>query len=166
MAGNAADLKIWQGGCTTIEVECFVEGDAKLVALQAGGDVRVGLGVDVRIHPQGDRCEHAELRCNVVEPVEFGCRLDVEATDAGFECLAHLCACLADTGEHHLGRIATGGDDAGKLSTGDDVETGAQCGKHRQHAEVGVRLDGVAHQRRTSLQGIAIGFEGANQCSA
>src|SRR5690606_26850404 len=127
-----------QRGGAAVEVQRVGKGDAELVALEAGGDVGVGLRVDVRIDAQRDRRLLAEFAGDRVQVVELGGRFDVEAADAGLQRLAHLGTSLADAGEHHLVGTATGGEHAGELATRDDVETGAEAREYRQDAEVRV----------------------------
>ena len=80
------------------------------------------------------------------DALELAARLDVEAEDAGGERLTDLGFRLADAGEHHLARIAAGGDHARELAAGDDVEARAEAREHVEHREVGVRLHRVAHE--------------------
>ena len=163
MAGDAADAKVGQRGGTAVERERVGEGDAELVALEAGGDVRVGLRVDVRIDAQRDRRLLAEFAGDRVQVLELGGGFDVEAADAGLQGLAHLGASLADAGEHHLVGTATGGEHARELATRDDVETGAEAREHRQDAQAGVGLDRVADQRLAHPEGLLIGLVGAGE---
>lgn len=74
-----------------------------------------------------------------------------------FQGAAHVVAGLADAGEHHLGRIAAGGQDTLQLTAGNDVETGAEARQHIQHPEVGVGLDREADQVRHAGEGVGIG---------
>ena len=73
MAVDAADLDVGQRGGAAIEVQGFGEGDAELVAAQAGGNaVGVGVGIDVRLDAEGDRRPLAHAAGNLGEAVEFG----------------------------------------------------------------------------------------------
>ena len=119
-------------------------GDAELVALQAGGNVGVGLGVHIRIDPNADRCALAQTGRHVVEHFEFGFAFDVEAANAQFERAAHLGAGLADPREDHPRRRDAGGQHAFEFATGDDVKAAAGPGKDLQDAQRGVGLHGIA----------------------
>jgi hypothetical protein len=134
-----------------------VMGNAELVALQSGGNVRVRLRVDVRIDADADRRAHLLGQRHLVEHVELGFALDVEAGDAGGEGLTHLGARLADAREDDLPRIRAHGQHARQLTARDDVETAAGLGEHAQHAERGVGLHRVADQRLAALEAALVG---------
>ena len=46
-------------------------GHAKLVFLEAGGDVRMGFGIDIRVDPQADRRSDAQFAGHAVQQLEF-----------------------------------------------------------------------------------------------
>ena len=117
----------------------------------------MGTGVDVGIDPQRDRRDHTPLRGHLLQPFQLVGGFDVEAVHAHFQGAAHVVTGLADAGEHHPVRIATGGQDALQFTAGNDVEAGAEAGQDIEHAEVGVGLDGKADQVRQTGQRIGIG---------
>ena len=157
VAVDADHLQVVKLGGAGVDRLGLVDGDAELVLFQAGGDIGVGLGVHVRVDPQRYRRFHAEFRSYPLQALQLFAGLDVEAVHADFQGAAHVVAGLADAGEHHLGRIAAGGQDTLQLTAGNDVETGAEARQHIQHPEVGVGLDREADQMRHAGEGIGIG---------
>ena len=153
-------------GSLAVEIQRFGEGDAEFVAAQAGGNVRVGVGIDVRIDAEGDRRTLAHAGGHLREAVEFGGGFDVEAADAGGQRVTHFVGALADAGEDHLAGIATGRQHAGEFAARDDVETGAELGEDRQDAEIGVGLDRVADQRLAQAEGALIRLVGGGEGGA
>ena len=55
VAVDAGDLDMRQFGGTAIQRRRLVDGDTELVLLEAGGDIGMGLRVDIRVDPQRDR---------------------------------------------------------------------------------------------------------------
>ena len=89
-------------GGAGVDVGDGLEIDAELVLGLAGGDVFVGFGVHVRVHPHGDRGDHAEVAGDFVEVAELVLGFDVEGVDACFEGVDDFVAGLADAGEGAL----------------------------------------------------------------
>ena len=63
-------------------------GDAELVALQAGRDMRMAPGVDVRVHPKGDLRPRLPLARQRVDPLHLARRLHVDRSNAQLDRLA------------------------------------------------------------------------------
>src|SRR6185295_15442247 len=99
MNDHADDLDSWKFGGSCIGGPCPRPGDAELRFGGAGGVLRVSLGVDIGIDPDGDRCGRSGTCCNVAQGFEFGLALDVELVDACVKRKAHLLFGLADTGK-------------------------------------------------------------------
>lgn len=70
--------------------------DAEFILLEAGGDMGVGLGVDIRVHPEGDPCPDAQPRRAVIDGLQLLDRFDVEHQDTGFERKIDLIPALSD----------------------------------------------------------------------
>ena len=96
VAVDAGHRDMGQGGRAAIEVERMLVGDAELGLLQTGGNVRMGLRIDVRIDAQADRRLLAALAGNFIQALQFRDRLDIEAENAGFQPQLHFCSRLAD----------------------------------------------------------------------
>ena len=79
-------------------------GDAELVGLQAGRDVRMAPRVDVGVHPQRDARARLPLARQHVDPLELPFRLGVDRPDAEVDRLRQLRRGLADAGEDDLRR--------------------------------------------------------------
>ena len=104
------------------------------------------LGVDVRIHPQGDGGHPVFHAGHPGDRLELGFTLDVEHQDAGIEPGRDLGVGLAHAREDRLGRVAPGQTDAVELASGDDVEAAAMLGHHLEQAQVRVRFHRIADQ--------------------
>ncbi|MNZ26104.1 hypothetical protein D3C78_432870 [compost metagenome] len=158
VAVDAYHVQVRQGGGMGVDGFRFVDGDAELVFLEAGGDVGMGAGIHVGVHPQRHRGLHFHGRGHVLQALQLVARLDVEAVHAGFQGAAHVVAALADAGEDDAPGRAAGGEDAFQLAAGNDVEARPLARQQVQHAEVGVGLDRVADHARHAGQGVGIGL--------
>ncbi len=78
---------------------------------------------------------------------QLGLGLDIEAENAGIEREGHLGSRLADAGEHDLLRRNASGQRAVDFALGDHVRAGAKPRQRADDRKVGVRLDGIAHER-------------------
>ncbi len=100
--------------------------DAELMAVMAGGDVRMASGGHVGIHANGGGGAAAGARRFARENVEFGCGLDVEQADAGAQGFADFIARLAHAGKDDALGLHSGALQAEKFAGGDDIESAAQ----------------------------------------
>ena len=96
-------------------------GDAELVLGLAGGDLVVGLGVDVRIDPDGDLDRPPLRRGDLRDAGDLGLRFDIEAVDAGVDRKGDLPRRLADAGKDDPLRRASGGERPAEFALGHDV---------------------------------------------
>ena len=140
---EAAQIEVGESGGTVVELGDEFEVDAELVFGFSGGDVFVGLRVDVGIHTDGDWGGEAEVFGDLVDQLEFGDGLGVDAVDVVFEGILEFVAGFADAGEGALGAAAAGLEDAVELATGDDVEAAAEFVEEAEDGEVAVGFDGV-----------------------
>ena len=122
-----------------------LDGHAELVEALPGGDVRVGVGVDVRVHPQGDPGLHAARAGQRVDAVRFAVRLDVDGLHAEGDRVVELVARLADAGEDDLRRLEAGPQGRLDLAPRVRVGAGAEVPEQAQDGERGVRLEGVVN---------------------
>lgn len=166
VAVDADHAQVRHGRGRAVGRQNFLECDAELVALQPGGDVRVGLGIHVRVDAQRNRRGLAQRSGHLVQAVQFGDRFDVEAGDARFERQTHLVGGLAHAREHHVGGLAPGGQHAPQFPARDDVEAGTQLREDLQHRQVGVGLHGVLHARVAVFARRRVGAVVGGQCGA
>ena len=143
---DPAQAQVRQAGGAVVGVGHAVEVDPELVLRLAGRDVLVGLGVDVRVHPQGDRGGLAEAAGHGVDGLQFRLRFGVEAMDALAQGVLDLGHRLAHASE----RAAVGPpprlEHAEQLAARDDVESRACPRQHLQHRQVRVGLDRITNQ--------------------
>ena len=95
-----------------------------------------------------------------IDALQLGDGLDVEAQDVCRQRPLDLALALADAREHDFRRACTGCQHAFELSTGNDVEAGAEPRQHIEHGEVGVRLHRIADQRGAASECVCIGLVG------
>ena len=126
VAVDADGLEVGIGCGLLIEGLGALYWDAELVLLEARRDVRMGLRVNVRVHPYGERCPEAKAPRGAGESLELGLGLYVEAEDAGLQRELHLGDGLAYSGVDDLVGIRAGAERPLQLAAGDDVEPGAK----------------------------------------
>ena len=79
---------------------------------------------------------------------QLGLGLHVDAEDAGIDRGGEFVRGLADAGEHDLLRRNAGRERALQFAARDHVGAGAEPRERRDHRLVGIRLHGVADERR------------------
>ena len=99
-----------------------LDGDAELVLLEAGGDIGVSTGIDVRIDPYRDTGLLAHAARHPIEALQLGFRLQIETEDLFIQREAHLGFALGHPGEDHFGRITARRQHPRQLASGDDVK--------------------------------------------
>ncbi len=157
MAVNTLHFEIRHTGGTGIHLWGFGNVDAELVLFQARGNVGMGTGINIRVHPQRNRCLHAELARHGIEPVQFGVGFDIETAYAHLERPLHFPLLLADAGEDHPGWVATGFQHPLQLTGRNNIEAGTESGQNIQHGQIAVGFYRVAHQMRMIPKGIVVG---------
>ena len=96
MAIHAGDKQVRHGRCFTVQVKSLGVGHAELVLLQPGGDIWMGLRIDIRVHTQAYRSRGPHLSGHFIEPFQFRCRFHVETQDAALNGLSHFGCRFAD----------------------------------------------------------------------
>ena len=105
-----------------------------------GGDVPVGLRIDVRIDSEGDGSDQPESRRDAIDRSEFLLTFDVEHQNASLQGGCDFGIGLAHAGEHGLVGHAPGTQYAGEFAARDHVETVTQFGHQFEDSEVGIRF--------------------------
>ena len=131
--------------------------DPELVFAEPRRNVRVGLGVDVRVDAQGNGGPCPDANRDLAQQVQLLFRLAVERTDALLKCVLEFGCRLADTRIDHGRGVPAGAQHTVELAAGDDVESRAFGHKQRQHCERRVRLDRVMDLVRHIGQGAFVG---------
>ncbi len=85
MHGQTDRLDAGQFAGEAVDFAGFLDVDAELVFLLAGGDFGMGHRVDIWIYPDRDPGGHAARCRDRAEPVQFGNRLDIDLVDVGGE---------------------------------------------------------------------------------
>ena len=127
------------------------QGHAELVLGEAGGNLGVGLGVDVRIDAQRDMGALPVRRRNPEMVSSSGSELDIEAEDALVERGAISSPVLPTPEKVILPRDA-GGARAGEFAARHHVHAGADFGEQGEHRLIGVGLHRIADQRVEPLE--------------
>jgi len=121
---------------------------------QAGGDVRVGFGIHIRVDANRHPRLSPQLRRGIVQFRNFLGGLHVEEQDIGFEGELEIFAGFAHTGIDNFARIYACFESPEKFSSGDDVHPAALVGKKPQDGQVGVGFHGKAGQMFEAGEGI------------
>ena len=90
MAIHPDDLDVRHRGRLAIDGGCQLDGNAELVLLEAGGDIGVSTGIDIRIDPHRDASLLAHAARHPIEALQLGFRLQIEAEDLFIQRQAHL----------------------------------------------------------------------------
>ena len=158
VTGDAADAQVGVGARAFVDRERARFSQAEFVLAQAGGNVRMGVGVDIGVQAHRHRRDFARFRGRGADAMQLVFRFDVEAGDAGRQRFADFPVLLADAGENGFVGGAAGRQHAPQFAAGHDVKTAAQARQHIQHREVAVGFDRVADAVRVVAEG---GVEGA-----
>ena len=108
MAIHAADFDVFHLRRPQVHLLGVGKGDAELVFLEPGGNIRVGFGIDVGIDAKGYARALALAPGYFIDAIEFLFGFDVEAEYADLERGFDLAGQLADPGENRARRVATG----------------------------------------------------------
>src|SRR5262249_18403725 len=117
--------------------------DAELVRLEAGGNVRMGPGVDVRIDADRDPRPGPALAGQRVDPFDLPPGLDVDAAHAQVDRAREFRGCLAYAREDDLHRRESGAHRDVDLANRVRVGAAAERPQQAQDRERRVRLQRV-----------------------
>ena len=135
VAINADDPQAPKGSCIVIHTQGIFMGHAKLVVLQARGDVGVGFRIHIGIDANADGCAQAQLHGHAGQDLQLGFAFDIKAANASGKGLAHFCACLAYPRENDFANLATCGQNPIEFAARHNVKTASGSRKHLKHAE-------------------------------
>ena len=144
---DAGHLDARQLGGMRIDVAGAADRNAELVLGLAGGNLVMGLGVDVGIDAYRDVRDAAFAGGDLRQQIEFGFGFDIDAENAFVDRQRQFARRLAQTGEHDLVRRNAGGARALQLAFRHHIRAGAELGQRLDDGLVGIRLHGVANQR-------------------
>ena len=119
--------------------------NAELVLALAGGDLGVGLRVDVGVHADAHRRLAAELAGHVVDAGQLGLALGMQRENPRLEREPDLRLGLAHAGENAAIDLRARRQHAAQFAAADEIEGGAQVRKQAQQREVGIGLQRIAH---------------------
>ncbi|OIQ67514.1 hypothetical protein GALL_509060 [mine drainage metagenome] len=157
-------LQPWQAGGFGINLGRTRDRDAELVFLFAGRDFRMGLGVNVRIDPNGDRGDFAQRDRHLGQRAHLGLGFDVELPNTAFERYPHFLVRFANTREHDTLARNPRRLGAQVFASRDHIHAGAQIAKGLEHRNVRQGLDRKAHQMRQRRKRLLKQAEMAGQC--
>ena len=157
---NATDFQMRQRSGDFVDLWRTVEPDAELVFAFAGGDELVCLGIDIRIHTNGDRRLHAKRTGDFVDALEFALALDIEGVNSLAERVGDFLAGLADTGKSAAVSSCSGFENAEQLAARDDVESRTKPSEDLEDGEVRIRLhreaDEVIERRQRGVEAAVV----------
>ena len=140
VAGHPHHFEVWQVQGPAIVIDGLLDVDAELVLLEPGGDVGMGLGVDVRIDPQGHPGLQLQAPGDAVDLLQLLGGLQVEQQDVRLEGRLDLLGLFAHPGIDDFRRVHPGRQRPVEFAAGDDVRPGAQPAEQPQNRQVGVGL--------------------------
>ena len=139
-------------GVIAIELPHLLERHAELVRLEPRGDVRVALGVDVRIHAQRDPHRRRQRHGARGDAVELSRRLGVDRLHAQRHGAVQLVAGLAHAGEDDLIGDEPGAqrhfDLASRVGIGLGAERPQQAHQRQRRVRFERIVDGVGMRRQ------------------
>ena len=161
MAIDSDHLQSWQAGGALVRGKDSLMGNAEFVALESGGNIRMGLRVHVRIDPDAHTRPSASGCRHLVKDFQFLLAFHVEAGNPRFECFPHFCFGLAYAGEDHLCGVGPGCYDTLQFTARDDIEaTTGRC-QQAQNAQRRIGLHGITDQVRAPCQSALVGGQGS-----
>ena len=96
---QTTQLQVRQLRCASVNLRRAIKPDAKFVSALPGGNILVGLCIDVWIHPDGDGCLLVELLGDRVDAFELRLAFHIETMDARAQRLGNLLFGLSNAGE-------------------------------------------------------------------
>ena len=142
---QAAQVQVGQLERTVDSGGQHLDVDAKLVLGSAGGDVAVGVGVDVGVDAYGHMGRFASPAGQLVDDLELGHRLNIEAEDVVIEPQVDLPVGLAHARIHHLARVEASCKRGLDFAAAHQVDAQAIFHDFFQNHGVAVGLDGIVH---------------------
>ena len=124
----------------TIKRGRILQRHAKLVLTHPGRNIRMRLGVHIRIHPQRDRRDLAHGRSHLGETLQLRRRLHIKAPYPGGKRRLHLRIRFRDTGKHHLRRVTARLQHPRQLAAGNNIKTRALRREQAQNRQIRIRL--------------------------
>ena len=122
----------------------FIEtpvGDSEFVLVKTGGDVMVGVRVNIRINTQAHRRLAAKPPGDVAHNLNFLERLHDKCPDPDLECLANLLVGLGHAGKKDLFRIIPAADSEIDLIPAHAISADPSRADYVVEAAVRVRLE-------------------------
>ena len=147
-------------------VECLhrmVRADPEFAFFEAGRNIRMGVGINIRIDPQ----RHPGLRAHgprhVVEGLQFRGRFHVKEQDAGLERLADFLVVFPHARkDDFVGRDASP-ESTKQFATRHNVRPAALRRHEPQNGQVRIGFDGKSDEMGNGGEGLVEGLEMADQ---
>ena len=140
------------------------EGDAELVGLEPGGNMRMAARVDVGVHPHRDPGARPPRHGQRVDALQFSLRFGVDAANGQVDGVSELGVGLADPGEHDLGGGEPGAESDVDLTAGIGVSEGAEPAQKPDDAQHRIRLQRVVQRVRVAGERVVHGAVTFGDC--
>ena len=121
----------------------ITDGDAKFVALQAGRDMGMAPGVDVRVDTQGDAGAGLLFARDAIDALQLSGRLGVDGLHAEIDGLRQLGIRFPDAGKDYLRRNEPGPQGDVDFPPGVRVRAGTEAAQQAGNGERGVGLERI-----------------------
>ena len=141
---NADHLEPRQARSTGIDFARAADRHAELVLLAACADLLMRPGVNIRVHPQGDRRAHTHRLRHLGQRLHLGIGFHVELPNAALQRRAHFVAGLAHAGKHDARARHARRPGAQVFADRNHVHPGPQIAQQLEHRQIGVGFDRVA----------------------
>ena len=126
---------------------CVRHGDTEFVRFQAGGNIRMGFGVHIRIDAQRNRRGFAQPLRHGVDSVQLGQAFHIEALNAGIQREFDFDLAFANARKNDFVRAAARRQHPCDFAARHGIETAAQPCEMLDDAQIAVGFDGIANQR-------------------
>src|ERR1022692_4577917 len=146
MNADSRNLQATRGGGFGVEFARASDRNSELVLAQARRNIRMSLGRDIGMHPQGYPRHRARTDCTLRQSPEFRLALHIEQQDSGFQGCGHLFTRFPNAGEHDfLSRAPVSTQHPLHLSAGNYIKSASLARQQAQKAYVRICLYRVAN---------------------
>ena len=149
---QTAQLQVRQLGSARINLCRAIKPNAKFVLALSGGNVLVGLGINVRIHADSDGCLLVKPLSDRIDALELRFAFHIETMDSRAQGIGNLFFGLPNACESTGVSATACFQDPKELSAGDNVESSTLASEQAEDCEVRASLHRIADQVIQGLQ--------------
>ena len=139
------ELDVLQSGSQVNDAVHVGHADAKLVLCQSGSNVGMGVGTNIGVDAESHVGHFATCGSQLVDDLELGHRLYVEAEDVAVQSEVNLPVSLAHACKNYLGGREAGTQGGLNLASAYTIGTQATLTDDGEHLGIGIGLNGIVH---------------------